>query len=55
MPKLQKIKNQYFITLPKTLVEQKGWVKKQALFFIFNERGNIEITESLANGQTTKA
>lgn len=37
----------YFITIPKNLVEQKGWKKGQNLFFLFNERGNIEITEEL--------
>jgi len=47
MPKLQQFKDRYFITIPKPLVEQKQWEKGQDLFFVFNERGNIEITNNL--------
>ncbi len=51
MVKLQEIKEKqghkdrlkYSITIPKLMVEKKKWVKGQDLFFIFNERGNIEI------------
>lgn len=43
MVKIQETKGRYFITLPKLMVEKKGWKKGQELFFIFNERGNIEI------------
>ena len=43
MVKIQYANNRYFITLPKELVERKGWKKGESLFFIFNERGNIEI------------
>lgn len=48
MPKLQKTGNRYFITVPKNLVEQKKWEKGLELFFVFNERGNIEITDNLS-------
>jgi hypothetical protein len=47
MSKLQESNERFFITLPKALVIQKGWSKGQELFFIFNERGNIEITDKL--------
>lgn len=47
MPKLQQVKDRYFITIPKNLIEQKQWEKGQNLFFVFNERGNIEITNNL--------
>lgn len=43
MPKLQESNNRYFITVPKDLVERKQWTKGQAIYFIFNERGNIEL------------
>ena len=50
MPKLQHTFNEksghrYFITIPKDMVEKKDWKKGQALFFTWNERGNIEIHE----------
>jgi len=45
MPKLQEIKGRFFITVPMELVKQKKWKKAQTLFLIFNERGNIEITD----------
>jgi len=35
----------YSITVPRLMVQKKGWVKGQDLFFVFNERGNIEITD----------
>ncbi len=44
MPKLQQVKDRYFITLPKNLVEKKQWKKGQDLILMFNERGNVEIT-----------
>jgi len=43
MPKLQQVKERYFITLPKTMVDKKEWKKGQELLFTWNERGNIEI------------
>jgi len=45
MPKLQKTNDRYFITVPKEMIDKKGWIKGQKLFFIFNERGNMEITD----------
>lgn len=45
MPKLQKIENRYFITIPKDMVVKKKWKKGQILLFIWNEKGNIEIHE----------
>jgi hypothetical protein len=47
MTKLQEQKDRYFITIPKTLVNQKNWKKGQDLFLVFNERGNIEITDKV--------
>lgn len=47
MPKLQETNGRFFITLPKDMVDKKGWKKGQNLFFVFNERGNIEVTEEL--------
>ena len=44
---LQKSKQgQYFLTLPKNIVEAKGWDKGKKLKIIFNERGNIELTDT---------
>ena len=43
MPKLQETKGRYFITIPKDMVDKKNWTKGTALFFTWNERGNIEI------------
>lgn len=45
MVKLQETKGRYFITVPAELVAQKGWKKGQAILFLFNERGNIELTD----------
>ena len=53
MVKLQEVKEKqgkstrikYSITLPRLMIDKKKWVKGQDLFFIFNERGNIEITD----------
>jgi len=43
---LQQSKNgQYFLTLPKNIVEAKSWTKGQELNLKFNERGNIELEE----------
>ena len=47
MPKLQETEDRYFITVPIALVKQKGWKKGQELFLIFNERGNIELTDTM--------
>lgn len=40
------IKGQYFITLPKQVVEAKGWDKGQKIKIRFNERGNLELEET---------
>jgi len=37
--------NQYIITLPKILVEAKGWNKGTKLKAVFNEKGNIVLEE----------
>ena len=47
MPKIQQTNDQFVITLPKALVSQKGWEKGQELFLVFNERGNVELTDKL--------
>ena len=47
MVKLQETKGRYFITVPSELVKQKGWKKGQNLLFLFNERGNIELTSAM--------
>jgi hypothetical protein len=47
MPKIQHNNDQFHITLPKTLVAQKDWKKGQEIFLLFNERGNIELTDKL--------
>jgi len=38
-------KPQYFITVPKNLVQAKQWKKGQDLLLVFNGKGNIEIRE----------
>ena len=45
MPKLQQVMERFSLTIPRELVRQKQWKKGQDLFLIYNERGNIEITE----------
>ena len=47
MVKLQETKDRYFITIPREMVKQKGWKKGQEILFLFNERGNIELTNKL--------
>jgi len=49
MVKLQESKDRYFISIPRTLVKQKNWKKGQDLFLVFNERGNIEVTDQIKN------
>jgi bifunctional DNA-binding transcriptional regulator/antitoxin component of YhaV-PrlF toxin-antitoxin module len=44
--KLQKSKNnQYYITLPKLMVEAKGWKKGQELKIEFNHKGEFILKE----------
>lgn len=45
VPKLQEAKNRFSITIPRTLVERKGWKKGQELLLMFNEKGNVEIIQ----------
>lgn len=45
MPKLQQVKDRYFITIPKDMIIKKGWTKGQSLFFVFNEKGEIAIKD----------
>ena len=40
-----KINGQFFITLPKVLVNAKGWKGGQKLEIRFNERGNLELED----------
>ena len=47
MVKLQETKGRYFISIPKDMIAKKEWSKGQVLFFVFNERGNIEITDTI--------
>jgi len=47
MARLQESKGRYSITLPKEMVQQKQWAKGQHIFFVWNERGNIELTDTL--------
>lgn len=49
MVKLQQVEKRFFVTVPADLVNQKGWKKGQRLFFVFNERGNVELTDSMRN------
>jgi bifunctional DNA-binding transcriptional regulator/antitoxin component of YhaV-PrlF toxin-antitoxin module len=49
MPKLQEVKGQFTITIPKDIVHTMGWEKGQRLGLMFNERGNIEIKEKKEN------
>lgn len=40
---------QFYITLPKKLVEAKKWERGIRLNAIFNERGNIELEEKIGS------
>jgi len=46
MVKLQEYKNQYFVTIPREIIEKKKWTKGQKLIISFNERGNVEIMDT---------
>jgi len=39
--KLQHTKNQYFVTVPKAIVELKGWRKGDQIHFYENKKGEI--------------
>lgn len=45
MVKLQETNGQYFITIPKEYVENKGWKKGESLIIGFNQDGDIVIKE----------
>lgn len=45
MVKLQEIKGQFTVTVPKQLVKLKKWKKGQELLIGFNEKGNLEISD----------
>jgi hypothetical protein len=47
MAKLQESKGRYSIVIPKEMVKLKEWVKGQDLVIVFNERGSLEICDSL--------
>jgi hypothetical protein len=46
MPKLQEAKGRYHLAIPTELVLGKHWKKGQTLFLVYNERGNVEITDT---------
>jgi len=46
MVKLQESKNRYFVSLPAEIIKKKKWVKGEELIVSFNERGNVEITDT---------
>ena len=46
MVKLQENKGQYFVTIPHVIIEKKKWEKGQMLVVSFNERGNVEISDT---------
>ena len=45
MVKLQEVNEQYTITLPRELVEKKGWKKGQTLVIGFDQNGDILLLE----------
>lgn len=47
MVKLQQSQDRFFLSIPKSLVQKKGWIKGQDLLLVFNERGNIEIADKI--------
>jgi len=46
MVKLQENQGRYFITIPHEIILKKKWIKKENLIVSFNERGNVEITDT---------
>ncbi len=45
MVKLQFDSKQYKITLPKAIIEAKGWAKGNKVKILLNERGEIVLTK----------
>lgn len=46
MVKLQFDSKQYKVTLPKAIIEAKGWAKGNNLKVILNERGELVLVKS---------
>lgn len=46
MPKLQEFKGKFSVNVPPEYIKKKGWKKGVDLIISFNERGNIEITDT---------
>lgn len=46
MVKLQEANNRFFLSIPKEYIKKKKWKKGEELLVSFNERGNIEITDT---------
>lgn len=46
MVKLQENNGRFSLTIPNEIVEKKKWTKGKKLIVSFNERGNIEITDT---------
>jgi len=44
--KLQEKNGQYFITIRKSIVKDKGWKKGQELVMEYNAQGKVEIREA---------
>lgn len=49
MAKIQEVNGQFSITLPKELIEVKGWGKGKVIFFGFDSDGNIVLKEKSKN------
>ena len=43
MVKLQQVKGQFSLTIPKEYIEQMKWQKGDTIVLGFNERGNLEL------------
>jgi len=41
MVKLQETKGRYFLSIPKNIVQNKGWGKGEDLIIVFNENGDV--------------
>jgi hypothetical protein len=46
MAVLQEYKGKFHVNLPSNLVEKKKWKKGEKLIWSFNERGNLELTDT---------
>lgn len=44
--KLQESKHRFFVSIPAEIIRKKKWVKGEELIVSFNERGNVEITDT---------